>query len=156
VAYRRGDFEVARSLHERALSICRSLEDRHGIVLSLGNLGHAVFALGKPEAARAQYREALTLSFALGDWLSVAYSLTGLASTAPSGSFEQAACWLGIVDRILDDLGAVRDPIEADRYQETQRQLQRALGDRLFARRFAEGSAAKRDECIATLLAEEA
>src|SRR4029453_11194161 len=52
LAYRQGDYETARSLHEESLAIRRRLGDRRGIAASLHNLGLVAHRQGDNAAAR--------------------------------------------------------------------------------------------------------
>src|SRR4029453_18379222 len=75
LAYRQGDYETARSLHEESLAIRRQLGDRRGIAASLHNLGLVAHRQGDHAAARSLYEESLTTHRELGNQWGIAAPL---------------------------------------------------------------------------------
>ena len=73
---------MARALYEEALALCRSLNDRLGVVTLLVNFGDAVFRLGDFDGSLALSEEGLTASRQLGDRVYEAFALGNLGQLA--------------------------------------------------------------------------
>jgi predicted ATPase/DNA-binding CsgD family transcriptional regulator len=82
LAYLRGEYERAATLHEEDLSLRRALGDRRGVALSLHNLGRVAHYQGNAERAAALYDESLAIRQALRDERGVALTLNSLAVLA--------------------------------------------------------------------------
>ncbi len=75
LAYIRGEYDRAATLHGEGLSLRRALGDHHGVALSLHNLGRVAHYRGGFEWAAALYDESLAIRRTLGDKRGVALSL---------------------------------------------------------------------------------
>jgi predicted ATPase/DNA-binding SARP family transcriptional activator len=86
-----GDTQSARVLFEESETICRQLDDQHGIAQSLNNLGVVAGHQGEFEAARGLYEESLAIQRQLGDQHGIAASLHNLGMIAlDQGEYEAA------------------------------------------------------------------
>lgn len=147
LAYRRADYAAARSFHERALELARSLDDRVATALSLNNLGIVAVEGGDYAAARAFYERSLALRRALGEPGSIGSVLNNLADVAyRQGDLDTAAAryaesleqYRAVGDTwseasVLSNLGGLavdRGELDAARRQLDQsRMLWRSIGD---------------------------
>jgi predicted ATPase/class 3 adenylate cyclase/Tfp pilus assembly protein PilF len=82
LAWRQGDYEAARGLHEESLAIRRELGDKRCIAQSLYSLGAVTSYQGDYGTARALLEESLAISRELGDKVGIATSLNGLGNMA--------------------------------------------------------------------------
>jgi predicted ATPase len=84
LAYRQGDYALARALNEEGLTIYRASEDRGGAAVSLNHLGSVAYIQGDYAAARTLYEESLAIRRELGDRGGIAVSLNHLGLVAHS------------------------------------------------------------------------
>ena len=80
LAYRQGDFQAARTLHQECLAIWRLAGDRAGAASALNNLGLISHRQGDFAAARAFHEQSLAIRRELGDERGLAVTLTSLAN----------------------------------------------------------------------------
>ena len=66
LAYIKGEYERAATLHEESLSVQRALGDQRGVALSLHNLGRVAHYSGDFERAAALYDESLAIRASIG------------------------------------------------------------------------------------------
>jgi predicted ATPase/class 3 adenylate cyclase len=86
-----GDYEAARQLHERSLTIRRALGDELGIAVSLNNLGSLAHDQGHYVRAGELHEESLMIRRKLGDQQGIAVSLNNLATVAhDQGDLDRA------------------------------------------------------------------
>ncbi len=101
-----GDYKTAASLGEQSLSLCRTLGDKRGIVLSLHNLANAARYVGDYGRLAAWGEESRRLSQELGDTLCLALSLVVLAWDARRlCNFREAMALYGESVRLFKELG---------------------------------------------------
>jgi len=99
VAHERGDLEIARARHERALHTCRELGDIIGVIRSLHDLGDVACDQTDYTGAIASYRECLTLQGNRMHPLVVVNVLARSALAAAAwGQPERAARLLGAAE----------------------------------------------------------
>jgi predicted ATPase/DNA-binding CsgD family transcriptional regulator/transcriptional regulator with XRE-family HTH domain len=67
-----GEYDIALTFHEQALSAWRALQDIPGLVASLHGVGDTALWLGDSERARASYEDGLALARATGTPIDVA------------------------------------------------------------------------------------
>jgi tetratricopeptide (TPR) repeat protein len=67
VAYRREEYEPARTYQLQSLALCREINDRRGEGLTLTNLGNAHAAVSDFSAARTCHEQALCVTREIGD-----------------------------------------------------------------------------------------
>jgi len=84
LAWRQGDYTVARTLHEQGLAHYQALGIKRGIAASLNNLGLVAESEGDYAAARTLYEEGLALQRELGNKHGIAVSLDNLGNVASS------------------------------------------------------------------------
>ena len=112
-----GDYEQAAALHEAALSIRRSIDDRLGVADSLTNLGIIARIRGDFDRATEQHEHALTIFREVGDELGLSSSLQELGRLAlDRGDYAAAAEFLGqslTLCRTLGDASALGTALES-------------------------------------------
>ncbi len=105
-----GDHLAAYSLGERAVQLCREVNDRFGLGMSLFVLAMEATALGKYVVARAMLDESLSLAREMGDTYRIAMSFNYLGDlerceqryTRAQKAYERSLSY-------LHELGAARD-----------------------------------------------
>lgn len=134
-----GDYERARELVERALSLYRQLGDELGTVRALSNLGAILHSLGELDAAAATLDECVTAAETLGERRLLALARNNRGDVALSQGdleaarteFEQSLALLreandvANVARSLYNLGAVA--LQQERREDARRLLVEAL-----------------------------
>lgn len=107
LAFRSGDFDSARDLHEASLAIWQQLSDEPRVAEALENLGNVAEDQGQFEDARELYTRALAINRKVQNPASEALNLGNLASASA----------------MLDDFDA------ADRYIDASLTLSRRIGN---------------------------
>jgi len=82
LAWRQGDYAVARAMQDECLGISRELGDKRGIAASLSNLGAVAKDQCDYAAARALYEESLAIHRELGNKKGIAVLLNNLGTVA--------------------------------------------------------------------------
>ena len=96
-----GDTRAAREHYERALALKREHGITKGVAGLLNNLATLEIAAGRPEAALAGLREAVTLAAAEGEAVSQALAMANLVETLASlGEFSEAESLLDTLDQL--------------------------------------------------------
>ena len=96
LAFRSGDFDAARTLHESSLSIWQRLGDEPKVAEALENLGNVAEDQGHFEEARTLYAQALEINRMVGKTASEALNLGNLGSaSAMLGDFDAANRYVG-------------------------------------------------------------
>jgi predicted ATPase/transcriptional regulator with XRE-family HTH domain/Tfp pilus assembly protein PilF len=91
LTYSQGDYPRASALFERALALCRSLDDTQGIATTLNYLASVARDQGDYRRAISLFEESLALRRALGDTRGIAASLNNLGLVARDrGEYERA------------------------------------------------------------------
>jgi DNA-binding CsgD family transcriptional regulator/Tfp pilus assembly protein PilF len=153
-----GDPERATVLIEEAVELAR--ERRRGFMglLSrpLDNLGWAALLGGELGRAKAQFRENLTLSKALGDKRTLLMSLEGLACAAGAeGKARRAARLFGAADALTEAIRYRLVPQERAVLEPYRASVSSRLGEAAWAEALAAGGATGLDEAIGYALSEE-
>lgn len=95
LAHNQGDYVLARSHYEAALTIYRTLADERGVALLLNHLGWVAWRLGDFGRARALSEESAALNRALGDARGQALALNNLGWVALfQGHYPAADAWI--------------------------------------------------------------
>ena len=105
VAARQGDRSQARSLFADALAASREIDHPHLATLCLVALADDALGEGDAHAARALFTESLTLAERMGDRLSLARSLEGLACLTVAEQPEAAIRLAGAADVVRAAVG---------------------------------------------------
>lgn len=84
-----GDIEAARGLAERSLAVFRRIDDRFGIIQSLGTLNRVLVALGRSAEAERSIEEIMVLADSFGEMAFPAMAAAGASMHAGRG--ERAA-----------------------------------------------------------------
>jgi hypothetical protein len=96
-----GEFDRAHALLEESLELARQLSDRAGICATLWNLGDVALAEGDHAAARALYREVMTMLQAMSSTTRLRNLLMSFARLAAAeGKMEAVARLLGCFDAL--------------------------------------------------------
>jgi len=96
----------------------------------LSNLGDVACAQSDYDSARAFHQESLEIQRAQGDRARIAPALEGLAEV--SGAFSmpaRAARLWGAAERLREDIGAPKSPIERPQYDRVVSTARAGLGD---------------------------
>jgi predicted ATPase/class 3 adenylate cyclase len=93
LAWDQGDYSRALSLMERSLALCRKVDDKWGVALSLSILGFLAYQpQGDYERARALLKESLAVWREVEDQWGIAFSLNILGRVMwLEGAYDQAA-----------------------------------------------------------------
>ena len=150
VTYLERDYPIARALHEESAAIFRELGDRPALATSLSNLGDVACAQSDYDSARAFHQESLEIQRAQGDRARIAPALEGLAEVAVAFSMPgRAARLLGVAERLREDIGAPRSPVERPQYDRAVSAARAGLGDdATFDTAWREGRAMPLEEAI--------
>jgi predicted ATPase/DNA-binding SARP family transcriptional activator len=148
-ARQEGDLDLARRLHEEALSWYRTIEWLGGTAVARAGLAAVAHAEGGLEQAEALYRQALDDAEASGDGHGLAVVLEGLAGLAIRlGDAERAGLLLGGAD-------AIRAKEAIQRIQVEQRDVDRirdigatVCGRECFWRTIEEGERASPADAV--------
>jgi tetratricopeptide (TPR) repeat protein len=140
LALNTGDWERVVDLCGRSSAIRHAIGDRWGAALSLSNVVGAEIKLNRlPEASRS-LRRALEDSLAVGALMVVAACVDTAAVLATAlGREADAARLLGASDRLLEELGSVREGFEQRRSEATTAAVRTSLGENAFAAAFEQG-----------------
>jgi tetratricopeptide (TPR) repeat protein len=146
VARARGELDEADALSDAVL---RAPESRNRDLLLIATIerGFVLAALGRPDDARAVYRETLRLSATAADTRFVAMALEGVACCLPDTEAPRSAMLLGAAETLrgvpLPGSGADRTCID-----ETVARLRAALGDVAYDEAIEAGRGLAVDEAI--------
>jgi tetratricopeptide (TPR) repeat protein len=124
----------AKVLYLESLTILRELENLAGVAVCLNNLGEISYRLGEFESGEAQLWEALHIQHAMGDRLSLAYTLESIATAAQlQGSLEAALRFYAAAEALRESLGAPLPPLEKASNDKLVQEVRIALGPERFA-----------------------
>jgi DNA-binding CsgD family transcriptional regulator len=150
IAVRLGDGERAREHLEAARA--GSLDPRYAFSLgrSLLGLSYLADADDSIEEAWDLAHQGLEVLADHGDPVGTADGLEAVGAIAARGrSVELAARLLGAAERLRQETGIDRFPLEADRFREHVNAMTSSLGDRDFDRAWAEGVALSGADAVA-------
>jgi predicted ATPase/Tfp pilus assembly protein PilF len=155
VASEMGDLAGAQALHEESLAIQRELGDRWGAASTLNWLGGVACGQGRLTAARSLYRESLAMARELGDRWGSAETLRGLGYVElAAGSLGEAACYLGVAERLREEIATTMSATERRHYDDRVAQLRSALGDAELRGHWQRGRAMALEEAMEYALRE--
>jgi predicted ATPase/class 3 adenylate cyclase/Tfp pilus assembly protein PilF len=119
IAIESGDYEEATLLLEQGLTVAREIRDLEAMNTLLINLGLATLFTGRRLNSRRYLTDALDSARRMGDKLSIAYSLEGLAGvTALDGNLEHAALLFGRATSLRSMIGSPRSDSEQSQYED--------------------------------------
>ncbi|MEX2394773.1 MAG: tetratricopeptide repeat protein [Actinomycetota bacterium] len=108
LAYRLGDLERSKALHERVLELRREASDEHGVSNTLRNLGNIAFRSERLDEAQAMYEESIEIAQRLGDPAAVAQTLINLGALfTDRGEYERSR---SVQEEALVELRAIGAP----------------------------------------------
>jgi hypothetical protein len=142
-----------------AIAVLREAGEPSQVIWKLTPLGIAELIGGDLAAAKRDFRDALTMSRATGDSIALAAAFLGLGFVASAeGRHDQVARLLGVVARLRGEAGGgplPSEPLIIEHLGDPEGAARRALGDRIFEQRRAEGQAMAMDEAVAYALADD-
>lgn len=111
LAYRFGDYNAARRLHEEGLDIERELQDEDAIADGVNDLANITNAQGDYAAARRLYEESLEMQRRLGNKRGEAVALNNLGYVAQrQGDYREAG---RLLEQSLNDFRALGNVLES-------------------------------------------
>jgi predicted ATPase/class 3 adenylate cyclase/DNA-binding CsgD family transcriptional regulator len=144
-----GDFQTARSCLEDAVESSRRGSFAYFLGQSLLYLGRLERAEGHDERAEALVHEALQRMVTFCDRATPCDALETIAGLATAqGSHREAARLFGAAQRLRDEIGYVRFPVNQPTYDADVAIAREALGD-AFASAWDEGQAMPFEEAVA-------
>jgi predicted ATPase len=153
VAMEEGDFVRGAVLLEEALAISRELGNAEEISLETINLGWCFYEIGRPDKAAKAAKEGVSLALEVDNRFSVGDGLVLLAALAgQQGNADVGARLIGTVESRLDRIGATDHQLNPD-FVKTVAELSEALGEKEYAKAFAEGQAMSVEEAVEYALA---
>jgi predicted ATPase/DNA-binding CsgD family transcriptional regulator/DNA-binding XRE family transcriptional regulator len=157
ITFERADYARAAELAEESLLLSRELGNRRGICFALTALARDARRRGEYERAGDLLRDALSIWHELGNRPHVGVTFTAIGSLAVAQSrFDDGARLLGAAEGILESAAAARSRGEMKvegGYDEAVLLARAALGDDVFATRFAEGRALNLDDAMGLAVA---
>jgi predicted ATPase/uncharacterized protein HemY len=175
VAYSEEDYPPARSLYEQSLALFREVRDKAGIAWSLQCLGNVAHSEGDYPVARSLFEESLIIHRELGAKAAVAENLAALGAVAIAAAVgvhaaehstdrteergevgdvaqseyrERGPMLLGAAGGLLASIGAVLDPEDRSRYEQSVATARSMLGEEAFEEAMQEGRAMSMEEAI--------
>ncbi len=143
----------ARALLQECHVAFQQSGEQNGIALCYLYLGRVAQLEGDLDSARARYSLALPMFMEMNDRWAVALSLDAWADLAAArGAPLRAARLLGAANRLREQLGTPRPPIEQGEYDGKVAALRAALGVGVFAVTQAEGAALTLEQAISEAL----
>jgi predicted ATPase/DNA-binding XRE family transcriptional regulator len=130
IARMRGDLDKATSRLEQALDVSRDMGDRPMIAQCVAGIGKIALLRGAYDVAKRLARESIQGHREVGDDVSVTDGLYLLAEIcAAEGDPANAARYLGVIDRALEERGAVRMKLSPEEHATFVTSLKTSLGE---------------------------
>jgi len=146
-ALRAGDIPAARAYLHQAAQAMQAIGSEGG-VLSI-NMGWVLRQDNDPDAARANFEEALRVSRRQGDRYSIANASLGLAClAADTGDWHRAAVLHGVAHAFLDPIRQPWEDLEAGYRRDSLDQVRAHLGQEQFDLAYARGMALQPDQAL--------
>ena len=141
LALQAGDWATAVELCTRSSDIRTELGDRWGSALARGNVAIAKLQLGEVEDAAATLEHALRESLAAGASVVVSMCIDAAIFVATTrGDYHHVAVLIGVANRMQEELGSTREPLEQSWFSESLEKGLAALGDETFAAEVERGA----------------
>ncbi|HET9224497.1 MAG TPA: tetratricopeptide repeat protein, partial [Roseiflexaceae bacterium] len=142
VALHHGALDQAGELLAQSLALFKSLSHTAGMASVIAQLGRAALRAGEVAKARALFEESLGIFQELGQKRNIALSLVCLAIVASQEQlFEQAVRMFGAAERLLNDIGAVLEPVDRAEYDRGVASVRTQLDPAAFAAAWESGRA---------------
>ena len=142
VALRRGALDQAGELLAQSLTLFKAFSHTAGMASVITQLGRVALRAGENAKARALFEESLSIFRELGQKRNIALSLVGLAVLAgQEHQVEQAVRMFGAAERLLNDIGAVLEPVEQAEYDRGVSNVRALLDPAAFAAAWESGQA---------------
>jgi predicted ATPase/class 3 adenylate cyclase len=140
VAIYEGRLKSARKFLQKALTEMREAESTLGIAQALSTLARLARLQGEYESASACLHESFDLVKSTSANRSAAIVIQQLAYLADvQAQHDRAALLLGTLEALREEMGSPIAPCDRGKYERTLAAARTALGDELFAQKFAEG-----------------
>lgn len=151
-----GHLERAKAMYEEARLRCREYGNRYRDVDILFNLGQTAHAMGDTDEADRRYRQTADVASELHHLAGRLQALIGLAEVRTTrGDYDRAARLLGASEAGLAAQGRTLDPPDQLLYNRSVNAARKALGEKVFAVTWAEGSELSLDDALAEAFADE-
>ncbi len=143
-------------LNEEAAELFRERGYKGGLGMVLDNLGWAALLQGDHKRAKTSYEESLSLSKELGERMTAAESLEGLACVAGTrGEAERAAKLFGAAEALREAVGYQHTPEEGAMREPYLSTTRFRLNETTWQGAWAEGRAMSMEQAINYALSEE-
>jgi predicted ATPase len=144
-----GKLEIARSLWEQGLDLCREENDKWHIGWGLEGLGNVERLEEHLEQSRQLYTESLNLRVSVMDKAGITYLLEAFAQLAAAQKqFQRAAVLWGAAEQLRQTLNTLRIPSKEILYTSRLPAIRAEMGEKLFREAWAEGRAMKMQQAI--------
>jgi predicted ATPase/transcriptional regulator with XRE-family HTH domain len=146
LAYYEGDTAHAVLFLQESATIARESQYMPDLARSLDVLGRVLRAQGDPNQAAALLRESFILYERMGQKSGIATSLERLAGLASEKDAVDAANLFGSAEAMRERIGAPLPPVDYPLYEKDFARVRAQLGDRAFARAWANGKSLTMDQ----------
>ncbi|HLV81248.1 MAG TPA: tetratricopeptide repeat protein [Chthonomonadaceae bacterium] len=154
LAYHQGDYETAWRAYNESLEIRQDLGDKPMIALSLRVMGELVLARGDCQGAEQLLAESLRLYGRIGHPRAAVEALAVFARVrAAQEQWELAACLIGAIEALRENMETPLSPSDHARYQECAAAVRASLGKTAFAAASAQGKTLSLEAAIDRTLA---
>jgi predicted ATPase/DNA-binding CsgD family transcriptional regulator/tRNA A-37 threonylcarbamoyl transferase component Bud32 len=155
VFLQQGDIIKARSLLDESLVLSKEIGERSIAWLPI-LIGKVVSSEGDFAAARAIYEESLAITLEGGDKMNIAEFLEGLAATL---ALQEEPVWAarlwGTAESMRDAIGMPLPPVDRTEYVRSVTTARASLGERAFAKAWAEGRTMTPEQAFAAYTTQE-
>ncbi|MBV8491209.1 MAG: hypothetical protein JO199_11835, partial [Candidatus Eremiobacteraeota bacterium] len=147
-----GNYAGACERARRIVEARKTVRSGYSITVALGNLSSYLNLMGETSEARRTALEAIELARTHGLRDAVGWSMQNVAlAMAREGRYEQAARFLGSVDGLVAETGAMREPTEARVHQALLDVLREHLGEECLEQELRLGRSISIEDAAASL-----
>jgi predicted ATPase/class 3 adenylate cyclase len=145
-----GNEAAALPLYEEATALAREVGDIDAAAITLQNIGRALIAMGRGDAARGYLLDALRTAVEIGATRTLLYVLDACVALAGQrGEWERSARFLGAANEGVDRLGIRRTPGDEALVAPAAVDAPARLGEAAYAQAIAAGRATTLDDAVA-------
>ncbi|MBC7814975.1 MAG: AAA family ATPase [Burkholderiales bacterium] len=148
-----GDDDRAKRAYEECLVVSQETGETRRIRFMLGNLSFLAQHEGDYERAQELAEQSLVLAIELNNRLDIADVLAGIAGImGVTGEPERAARLLGTWEAVLEQMGAVTQPVNKPEHDRHIADVRAQLDPTIFDTAWLEGRAMSLDQAVASVL----